>query len=258
MTALRWPAKRAVDVLGAVGGAPRARAAPRAVCACGAPYAGLACAVASGPGRTSWPPVSAVGSSAPGPRGIAPGGATAARVAALCTRLGGWLRSYEPRRPARTDQCAARRHEPGRAASVAARDICLTVPPSRARRHELRPGMTGWAAVQGGSAANWERRRALDVWYVDNWSLVLDLKILLMAFAKVMKHESPRFEGPPTSAARGRPRPAGSRGTGRAGSSDLCSRRRRSDGASSACTSAPRAWAELRAHFLTSGRARPN
>jgi hypothetical protein len=50
----------------------------------------------------------------------------------------------------------------------------------------------------GRQRASWERRRALDVWYVDNWSLVLDLKILLMALAKVMRHESPRFEGPPT------------------------------------------------------------
>ncbi len=63
----------------------------------------------------------------------------------------------------------------------------------QARRHDVRPGMTGWAAVQGGDAASWERCLALDVWYVDHWSLGLDLKILLMAVAKVVTHqERPR------------------------------------------------------------------
>jgi lipopolysaccharide/colanic/teichoic acid biosynthesis glycosyltransferase len=66
----------------------------------------------------------------------------------------------------------------------------------QARRHDVRPGMTGWAAVQEGDAASWERRLALDVWYVDHWSLGLDLKILLMAVVKVMTHEErPRGTG---------------------------------------------------------------
>jgi Bacterial sugar transferase len=58
--------------------------------------------------------------------------------------------------------------------------------------------MTGWAAVHGGSTASWERRRTLDVWYVDNWSLVLDFKILLMAVVKAMRQENTGGESPPT------------------------------------------------------------
>ena len=48
----------------------------------------------------------------------------------------------------------------------------------QARRHEVPPGITGWAAVHGRNALSWERRLALDVWYVDHWSIALDLKIL--------------------------------------------------------------------------------
>ena len=51
--------------------------------------------------------------------------------------------------------------------------------------------------VHGGSAASWERRRALDVWYVDNWSLALDCKILLMAVVKGMRRENTSGEGLP-------------------------------------------------------------
>jgi sugar transferase EpsL len=65
----------------------------------------------------------------------------------------------------------------------------------QARRHEVRPGITGWAAVQGRNALSWERRLALDVWYVDNWSLGLDLKILLMTVVKVLKREGISAEG---------------------------------------------------------------
>lgn len=59
----------------------------------------------------------------------------------------------------------------------------------QARRHEVRPGITGWAAVHGRNATTWERRLALDVWYVDHWSLGLDLKILLMTLVKVLRRE---------------------------------------------------------------------
>jgi lipopolysaccharide/colanic/teichoic acid biosynthesis glycosyltransferase len=61
--------------------------------------------------------------------------------------------------------------------------------PEQARRHEVRPGITGWAAVHGRNAASWERRLALDVWYVDRWSLTLDLKILLLTVIKVLRRE---------------------------------------------------------------------
>jgi sugar transferase EpsL len=59
----------------------------------------------------------------------------------------------------------------------------------QARRHEVRPGITGWAAVHGRNATSWERRLALDVWYVDHWSLRLDLMILLLTVIKVLKRE---------------------------------------------------------------------
>jgi lipopolysaccharide/colanic/teichoic acid biosynthesis glycosyltransferase len=59
----------------------------------------------------------------------------------------------------------------------------------QARRHEVRPGVTSWANVHGRNAMSWERRLALDVWYVDHWSLRLDLKILLMNVVTVLKRE---------------------------------------------------------------------
>lgn len=57
------------------------------------------------------------------------------------------------------------------------------------RRHEVRPGITGWAQVNGRNAISWEQKFEYDVWYVDNVSLSLDLKILLMTIRKVFKHE---------------------------------------------------------------------
>jgi lipopolysaccharide/colanic/teichoic acid biosynthesis glycosyltransferase len=65
----------------------------------------------------------------------------------------------------------------------------------QARRHEVRPGITGWAAVHGRNATSWERRLALDVWYVDHWSLALDLKIFLMTVATVLKREGISADG---------------------------------------------------------------
>lgn len=50
--------------------------------------------------------------------------------------------------------------------------------PQQARRHEVRPGITGWAQVNGRNALTWEEKFALDVWYVDHWSLALDAKIV--------------------------------------------------------------------------------
>jgi lipopolysaccharide/colanic/teichoic acid biosynthesis glycosyltransferase len=57
--------------------------------------------------------------------------------------------------------------------------------PQQARRHEMRPGITGWAQVNGRNAISWEQKFAYDVWYVDHCSLALDLKILWMTVAKV-------------------------------------------------------------------------
>ncbi len=58
--------------------------------------------------------------------------------------------------------------------------------PDQARRHEVRPGITGWAQVNGRNAISWEDKFALDVWYVDNRSLWLDLKILWRTVRKVL------------------------------------------------------------------------
>lgn len=57
----------------------------------------------------------------------------------------------------------------------------------QARRHEVRPGITGWAQVNGRNAISWEQRLALDVWYVEKQSFWLDLKILVMTITKVCK-----------------------------------------------------------------------
>jgi lipopolysaccharide/colanic/teichoic acid biosynthesis glycosyltransferase len=58
--------------------------------------------------------------------------------------------------------------------------------PEQARRHELRPGITGWAQVNGRNAISWQDKFALDVWYVDNQSFWLDIKILWMTVRKVL------------------------------------------------------------------------
>lgn len=59
--------------------------------------------------------------------------------------------------------------------------------PAQMRRHEMRPGITGWAQVNGRNAVDWDQRFELDVWYVDNWSLWLDIKIIAKTFVKVVK-----------------------------------------------------------------------
>jgi len=61
--------------------------------------------------------------------------------------------------------------------------------PEQARRHEVRPGITGWAQVNGRNAISWEDKFKLDVWYVDNQSFWLDIKILFMTILKVFKSE---------------------------------------------------------------------
>lgn len=61
--------------------------------------------------------------------------------------------------------------------------------PEQARRHEVRPGITGWAQVNGRNAISWEEKFALDVWYVDNQGILLDLRILLLTVKKVFARE---------------------------------------------------------------------
>jgi len=76
--------------------------------------------------------------------------------------------------------------------------------PEQLRRHAVRPGITGWAQVNGRNALTWEEKFALDVWYVDNRSLALDLKILWLTVRKVVLRDGisaageatmPRFSG---------------------------------------------------------------
>ena len=59
----------------------------------------------------------------------------------------------------------------------------------QARRHDVRPGITGWAQVNGRNAISWQKKFELDVWYVDNLSFLLDVKILFLTLKKVFKRE---------------------------------------------------------------------
>ncbi len=59
--------------------------------------------------------------------------------------------------------------------------------PEQARRHDVRPGITGWAQVNGRNAISWEQKFALDVWYVDHQSLLLDLRILAQTALRVLR-----------------------------------------------------------------------
>ncbi len=65
----------------------------------------------------------------------------------------------------------------------------------QARRHDVRPGITGWAQVNGRNAISWEKKFKLDVWYVDNQSLLLDFKILLLTVKKVFVREGISADG---------------------------------------------------------------
>lgn len=70
--------------------------------------------------------------------------------------------------------------------------------PQQARRHEVRPGLTGWAQVNGRNAIGWDEKFRLDVWYVDNQSLWLDLKIIAMTVLKVVKRTGIAADGEAT------------------------------------------------------------
>jgi len=80
--------------------------------------------------------------------------------------------------------------------------------PEQARRHEVRPGLTGWAQVNGRNAISWEQKFSLDVWYVDHQSLWLDLRILAMTLISALRRRDisapghatmPEFTGAPPS-----------------------------------------------------------
>jgi sugar transferase EpsL len=67
--------------------------------------------------------------------------------------------------------------------------------PEQARRHEVKPGITGWAQVNGRNAINWEDKFNLDVWYVDHWNVWLDLRILTLTTLNVLKSKGISAEG---------------------------------------------------------------
>jgi sugar transferase EpsL len=70
--------------------------------------------------------------------------------------------------------------------------------PEQARRHDVVPGLTGWAQVNGRNALDWSTRFKLDVWYVDNWSFWLDIKIILMTVWKTVSREGINQQGQAT------------------------------------------------------------
>ncbi len=72
--------------------------------------------------------------------------------------------------------------------------------PEQARRHEVRPGITGWAQVNGRNAASWESKFEMDVWYVDHMSLALDIRIMWRTVSGVLRREGISAEGEATAA----------------------------------------------------------
>ena len=69
----------------------------------------------------------------------------------------------------------------------------------QSRRHDVKPGITGWAQIIGRNAISWEDKFRLDVWYVENLSFWLDVKILLITLAKILKMEGISQEGKATA-----------------------------------------------------------
>jgi lipopolysaccharide/colanic/teichoic acid biosynthesis glycosyltransferase len=70
--------------------------------------------------------------------------------------------------------------------------------PEQARRHDVMPGLTGWAQVNGRNALDWPSKFAMDTWYVDHWSFWLDIKILWMTLWKAVTREGINQEGQAT------------------------------------------------------------
>ena len=71
--------------------------------------------------------------------------------------------------------------------------------PEQARRHSVLPGITGWAQIHGRNALTWEDKFKLDVWYVDHWTIWLDIKILLLTVWKVLRREGINAPGQATT-----------------------------------------------------------
>ena len=71
--------------------------------------------------------------------------------------------------------------------------------PRQQRRHEVRPGLTGWAQVNGRNNLTWQEKLDLDVWYVDNMSFRLDVRILVLTLLQVLRCEGINAEGHATA-----------------------------------------------------------
>jgi sugar transferase EpsL len=104
------------------------------------------------------------------------------------TRLGSFLRSYS------LDELPEFLHVlSGKMSLVGPRPLLMQYleryTPEQMRRHDVLPGITGWAQVNGRNTLTWEDKFRYDVWYVDHWSLWLDIKILAITFWKVIKRE---------------------------------------------------------------------
>ena len=67
------------------------------------------------------------------------------------------------------------------------------------RRHEVLPGLTGWAQINGRNSITWEEKFKLDIFYIDNWSLKLDFKIFILTFYKLFKRDGINKEGMATT-----------------------------------------------------------
>jgi len=67
--------------------------------------------------------------------------------------------------------------------------------PEQARRHEVKPGITGWAQINGRNAISWEDKFKLDIWYVDNWTILLDIKIILKTIWMVITRQGVTQQG---------------------------------------------------------------
>jgi sugar transferase EpsL len=70
--------------------------------------------------------------------------------------------------------------------------------PEQARRHEVKPGITGWAQINGRNAISWEDKFKLDVWYVDNWNVLLDIKIIFKSVWMVITRQGITQQGKAT------------------------------------------------------------
>jgi lipopolysaccharide/colanic/teichoic acid biosynthesis glycosyltransferase len=70
---------------------------------------------------------------------------------------------------------------------------------NQARRHEVRPGITGWAQVNGRNAISWQKKFNMDVWYVDNQSVLLDFRILILTVKKVLSRSDISFKNKATT-----------------------------------------------------------